>query len=213
MQAADAAAIDDLGIPRLLLMDHAGLAVARHAAALLCDPSAPIAICCGTGYNGGDGLSAARHLQGWGYRPRVILTESLSRLRDEPAVFARIALRLKIAIHEVTATPDEAAGRALQESAVIIDALLGIGLKGLVRQPVAGLIERINQAQRPVVAVDVPSGLNGDTGAVQGVAVKATLTVTFGCLKRGCLIGQGPAHAGRLIVEEITFPHQVLPCR
>ena len=210
MHAMDYAAIETLGIPRLLLMDHAGLAVARQIPPLLPKVLGSILICCGTGYNGGDGLSAARHLQGWGYHPQILLAGSISRLRDEPALFARIARQLGMSIREVTALPDKTVSRLMQESAVIVDALLGIGLQGTVREPTAGLILLINRSGKPVVAVDLPSGLNGDTGAIQGAAIKATVTVTFGRIKRGCIAGEGPSHAGRIVVEAITFPQQVL---
>lgn len=210
MQAIDRAAIERLGIPRLLLMDHAGLAVAREAASLVRDPAVPILICSGTGYNGGDGLSAARHLQGWGYRPRVVLAGALDRLREEPLTFARIAQRLHIPLMEAVAPPSDALAGVMGECGLIVDALLGIGAQGRVRQPHAALIELMNRSGKPILAVDIPSGIDADTGAVQGVAVQAAVTVAFGRAKQGCLVGEGPAHAGRILTDPITIPQQVL---
>jgi len=211
MQQIDAAAIETMGIPRLLLMDHAGLAVARAAKTLCPDASAPVVACCGTGWNGGDGLAAARHLSAWGYPLRLLVTGRVDRLREEPATYARVLQRLGLSVHECRQAEEAAPlERWLAECGVVIDALLGVGMQGAVREPVASVIDRINRSGRPVVAVDVPSGLDADTGRVQGVAIRATVTVTFGLAKRGCLIQDGPAYVGSLIVDPITIPPALL---
>lgn len=221
MQAIDAAAITRYRIPRLVLMEHAGLAIAQAASALhrfgpaaAARPggsSAPVIVCSGTGYNGGDGLSAARHLHGWGYPVHVVLAGRMSQLREEPAQFAAMLAQLQVSITEWTALEELAAiERWLASCAVIVDALLGIGMRGAVREPVASLIERINRSGKPVVSADIPSGLDGDTGLPQGMAVKAAVTVTFGLPKQGCLTGQGPQHTGELVVDPITIPRQLL---
>ena len=100
--------------------------------------------------------------------------------------------------------------RWLEESGLIIDALLGIGARGAVREPMRSLIDRLNRSGKPILAVDIPSGLDGDTGLAQGIAVHATVTVTFGLPKQGCMRGAGPAHVGRMIVESITIPRALL---
>jgi NAD(P)H-hydrate epimerase len=211
MQRIDAAAIGALGIPRLLLMDHAGLAVARAVAALVPSSTRLIALCCGTGFNGGDGLSAARHLHGWGYPLRVLLAGPRERLREEPACFARILDRLKVPVRECTSREGAArAVRWLSGASLLVDALLGIGAAGEVREPAASLIRWMNESGKPIVSADVPSGLDADTGDVRGVAVRASVTVTFGLPKRGCRRRQGPAHTGSLVVEPVTFPMQLL---
>lgn len=211
MQQIDAAAIDRYGIPRLLLMEHAGLAVAHTVSSLSPDPTIPIVLCCGTGYNGGDGLSAARHLHAWGYAPRVILTGAMAQLRTEPRTYAKILTRLRIPLMELTGTGRfERAKRWIESSALIVDALLGIGVRGIVREPIASLMDVLNRSGKPIVAADIPSGLDGDTGLPQGRAVKASVTVTFGLPKQGCFIGRGPAYTGTLITEPITFPPALL---
>lgn len=216
MQQIDAEAIEGIGIPRLLLMEHAGLAVARATHALSPDPSHPIGVCCGTGWNGGDGLAAARHLHAWGYPLRVLVIGRVERLRDEPAIFAGILKRLGVTILEGEGA-EWSGGRlpahvecALRECGVLIDALLGIGIHGPVREPFASLITGMSRLGKPIVAVDIPSGLDGDTGCVQGVAVRATITVAFGLAKRGCTIQDGPAHTGSLMVDPITIPPHLL---
>ena len=209
MQQIDAEAIETCGIPRLLLMEHAGLAVA-HAAASLSRAGA-VLVCCGTGYNGGDGLCAARHLHHWGYAPRVVLAGRLDQLRDEPMIYATIVQRVGIPLMELAGPSDLAlVEQWAASSALIIDALLGLGVRGAVREPIASMIDRLNASGQPIVSADIPSGLDGDTGLPQGRAVKATVTVTFGLPKRGCLEAQGPAHVGTLIVDSITIPRTLL---
>lgn len=210
MQRIDAATIGTFGIPRLLLMEHAGLAVARAAERLSPNRAHPIAVCCGTGFNGGDGLAAARHLHERGYPLRLWVAGPFDRLRGEPAIYATILRRLGLTLAEYADGHQQKAARELSGCGLIIDALLGIGARGVVREPVASLIELVNRAGKPVVAVDLPSGLDGDTGRAQGVAVNATVTVTFGLPKRGCFLEGGPAHTGELIVDPVTFPRALL---
>jgi len=213
MEAIDTEAINALGIPRLLLMEHAGVAVARCARTLLPKPAQPIMICCGSGFNGGDGLAAARHLHDWGYRLHLLLTTQREQLRGEPAIYATILERLGLSLHTVTASDVSEHGLVsswMAACGLIIDALLGIGAHGPAREPMRSLIVRMNAARKPIVAVDVPSGLDADTGAVHGVAVNATRTVTFGLPKRGCFLDEGPAHVGSLQRDSISLPRHLL---
>jgi NAD(P)H-hydrate epimerase len=211
MQAIDRAAIETVGIPRLLLMDHAGFALARAVDREYSDRRMRLLIACGNGYNGGDGFSAARHLQAMGYPIQIILAGRIGELKQEPAVFANISKNLGIPVEPVW---DSAAAPALEalfkQADLIIDALLGIGVRGEVRDPVRSLIERINLSGKPVIAADLPSGLDGDTGEMLGIGVRATHTVTFGRPKHGCFIAQGPGLCGRLHVDPISFPAHLL---
>ena len=156
-------------------------------------------------------MAAARLLREHRYHVRVLLVGSLSRLREEPAIYARMLRQLRVPLR-ICQTPQgvRRAVRWFNNADLIVDALLGIGTKGMVREPLAAVIRSINAANVPVVAVDVPSGLDGDRGTPQGVAVKATTTVTFGCVKRGCLMAHGPAHTGSLTLDPITIPHNLL---
>lgn len=211
MQRIDATAIGTYGIPRLLLMEHAGLAVAHAARALLPRPRARVLVCCGTGYNGGDGLAAARHLHEWGYLLDLFVLGRLDALREEPSTFATIVQQLGLPITEVTSTAivNRVAPR-VDRCRLIIDALLGIGIRGAVREPMASLIRRMNDSHTPILAVDIPSGLDAQTGRVTNVAVRATATVTFGLAKRGCLRRSGPTYTGSLIINPITMPRVLL---
>ena len=219
MQAIDREAIERIGVPRLVLMDHAGRAIAQAAAALMKSkpaawPSRSILICCGTGFNGGDGLSAGRHLESMGYAIKVALLGRWDHLRDEPATYANILRHLDVPIIEIESPASwSRLRRWLAAAPLLIDALLGIGVRGAVREPMPRLIAQMNRVQVPIVAADVPSGLDADTGLVQGAAVKAAVTVSFGLPKRGCLIAEGPAHTGRLLVDAITIPQRLLTVR
>ena len=212
MQRIDELAIHTVGIPRLLLMDHAGRAVANAVRSLIPEPSHEVLVCCGTGHNGGDGFCAARYLLQWGYPLRVVLAgTTVPHLKEEPAVYATILSHLHVALLEVT---DDAqltqAAPVFAHPSVIVDALLGIGWQGPVRPLTARLIALINQANKPVVAADVPSGLDADTGRPHDVAVHATVTVTFGLPKQGLFLGEGPAHVGEVIVDDLGIPTTVL---
>lgn len=212
MQEIDETAIDTLGIPRLLLMDHAGLAVA-HATRELLAPAdrGSVLVCCGTGHNGGDGLAAGRHLDRFGLRPTILLLGRVSELRAEPAAFAAILHRLGLPIREITSERElDAAAALLSGADAVVDALLGIGLRGEVRPLPAALINLINRAGRPVISADVPSGLDADSGHPLGSAVYATVTVSFGLAKRGLLTASGSAYVGRLMVDPITLPPRLL---
>jgi NAD(P)H-hydrate epimerase len=209
MRALDARAIETLGIPGPRLMENAG----RGAAAVIAREWAPvrgrrILVLCGKGNNGGDGFVVARHLKAKGARPRVLLVG----LRAEVTGDAAGALgRWRGKVEEIR---DEAGpatvARALAEADLVVDALLGTGLTGAARGLTAQVIEQINRSTArggvPVVALDLPSGLGSDGGALLGHTVRATLTTTFAGLKRSLLLHPAAEHAGRVVVVPIGVP-------
>lgn len=194
------------GISRLQLMENAGRGVAEEVASRVGRRDAKIAVFCGLGGNGGDGFVAARHLACMGFRVDVILAGRHSDIANEEAKKnweALTSLRRLISITEVydsSLIPDIKAD-------VVIDALLGIGLERPPRPPISWLIKRINEMDAYKVAVDVPSGINSDTGEVLGEAVKADLTVTFHKAKPGLL--KAKEHVGELIVKSIGIPEEL----
>lgn len=211
LQQLDQQATTQYGIPALLLMEHAGEAVARAVEALVPDRAGIVVCVAGSGHNGGDGLAAVRLLHTAGYQPQIFLLGRREALTHEPALYANILTQLAIPVHSLTT--DHAWAQltaACAQSAVIVDAVLGIGWQGPLRADAQRAIAVINDAGRPVVAVDVPSGLAADTGAVSTVAVRATTTVTFGAAKQGFGVGEGPAHTGRVEVATITYPPALL---
>jgi len=205
MRALDARAIQDLGIAGTRLMEAAGAGAAR----LIAREFAPIrgrrvVILCGKGNNGGDGFVVARHLRARGARVRVLLVAARGEVRGD----ATWALgRLGAARVTELAAPDlEALGRDLASADVVVDALLGTGLTGPARDPMARVIETVNASGRPVVALDLPSGAGSDTGALAGPTVNATVTATFGGHKRALVVHPAAARAGRVTVIPIGIP-------
>jgi hydroxyethylthiazole kinase-like uncharacterized protein yjeF len=158
-------------------------------------------VLCGGGNNGGDGWMMARLGRAAGLDARVLWTTPPDALRGEAAQAASEALAAGVPALEFTAT--SAVAGALARADVLVDALLGIGLTTPVRAPVAAAIEAINAAGRPVLALDVPSGLCADSGRVLGCAVRAEATVSFIALKSGLLLGAGPDHSGALSVDDL----------
>jgi ADP-dependent NAD(P)H-hydrate dehydratase / NAD(P)H-hydrate epimerase len=196
-RALDQWAIGDLGIAGLDLMERAGTGLAE-----LCDelaPSGSIAVVCGKGNNGGDGLVAARKLRERAREVQVLLLGSPDELRGD----ARANLDRLSGPQPVPFTPT-----ALRGATGIVDAILGTGFSGEPREPLAGAIRAINEfaGEAAVVACDVPSGVDGSTGEVNGVAVRARATATFHAAKPGLWIAPGKALAGQVRVVDIGIP-------
>jgi hydroxyethylthiazole kinase-like uncharacterized protein yjeF len=195
MRAADAWAIDDQGVASLDLMERAGAGLARAAGEV--SRGGPIRIVVGKGNNGGDGLVAARLLRGVGLVVDVLAAGPLDELRGD----ARVNLeRLP------GEPPRELGPHDLAGSGAVVDALLGTGFSGVPREPVASAIAQINAQDAPVVACDVPSGVDATTGEVEGEAVRAVLTATFHGPKVGLYVAPGAYHAGEVRVIEIGIP-------
>lgn len=212
MQAIDRQAAAEYGVPTLLLMENAGAAVARRAAALLGGrlQGRRVVVAAGPGNNGGDGLVAARRLAAAGARVRVVMAvdggPEQPRLSEDAAVQYRLARAFDLEWSWVDDEPPPAGVRLMGDADLIVDAVLGTGSRGAPRGKAARVIEWMAQAGRPSLAVDIPSGVDADTGQVPGPAVRCVETVTFGAPKPGLLTFPGAAHAGRIWVAEIGFP-------
>lgn len=203
-------AIETVGIPSVVLMDRAGEAIARSVQRSLGRMQDPkVTIVCGTGNNGGDGFVTARYLQASGVKVKVLVSGSLKDLKDDPKVFYGVLKALKVPVVFLK-TLGVSAAQIIKTSDVIVDALFGIGLN----RPLAGLHEKLvtamNQGRAKIWAVDIPSGLDGTTGKVLGVCVKASKTVTFSCPKKGFFVNDGPAYTGRLEIADIGLPEILL---
>ncbi len=199
MQEIDRTAIRSIGIAGPVLMERAGVAVAREIKGSYRQRRAFIA--CGTGNNGGDGLVIARELHNAGYLVKVLILGNRNRLSPDCREQYSIARKLKLPVGFGTSIT-----RKDTHGAVLVDALFGTGLNKEISGPAASMIRRMNASEYPVVSVDIPSGISADTGQVLGIAVKADLTVTFGLPKIGHYLGPGAEHTGRLQVEDIGFP-------
>ena len=201
MKEWDAGTIRDIGVPSLVLMERAALAIADTAAEIASSAArkpARILAVCGPGNNGGDGAAAARILTLRGFSCRILMAGSYDRLSPDMEVQLSMCKKLGI---PVTRAP-EADMASVRDSDVIIDAVFGIGLKRDVEDP-CGLYEAINSSGVPVVSADIPSGISADTGEVMGCAVKADVTVTMQALKIGHLLYPGTGHCGRTEIADI----------
>ena len=198
MAAVDRAMVEVCGLELLQVMEVAGRAVAIAARCLR--PDGSIAILCGSGGNGGDAFVCARYLAGWGYEVQCWLIEPASELRGLAGHQMQICQKLAIPIEgpEVDI--------AFPDSALIVDGIFGFGLKAAPDGRATGLIEAANRADTPILAIDVPSGVDATSGSAFTLAIVAGHTVTLGLPKRGLLVGDGPAHAGTVIVADIGIP-------
>jgi hydroxyethylthiazole kinase-like uncharacterized protein yjeF len=193
------------GTPGEELMERAGLAVARSAIEFLKRRDARAALLfAGKGNNGGDAIVAARHLAGAGCHPTLVLLCRRQELQGDPlAHFQKLVSGIHV--FELPTLDQLSEIVAETEPAVIVDGLLGTGLKGEVREPYATAIKVINGLHRPVVAIDIPSGLDSDTGEVCGVCDQADVTVTMGLPKIGLLKPAAADFVGRIEVADIGF--------
>ncbi len=212
MRDLDTRTINDIGVPGIALMENAGAGAARaltRAYGPVRDKR--VVIFCGPGNNGGDGLVIARHLHQQGCRPEVVLLADPSRLTGDAATNLAVVQHLPIPLH--IALDEEEVGRTaslVNGAHCIVDALFGTGLTRPVAGRFAAAVEAINRAALPVLAVDIASGLDSDTGQVLGVAVRAERTVTFGLPKPGHWLHPGREHTGRIETVDIGIPPEVV---
>ena len=192
------------GITAASLMENAGREVARAAAAVAGGLYGRRAlVVCGKGNNGGDGLVAARHLARWGVRVTVVMLEEATDLREPAAANFRRLSETDVRVRPFSPAVLE---RELARADVAIDAIFGTGFRGMPEDEFEAAIAGLNDGGTPVVAVDIPSGVNGETGGVEGDAVWADVTVTFGAAKTGVVLLPGAERAGLVEVAEIGFP-------
>lgn len=207
-----------LGMPGEQLMEHAGVAVAAAARALALDTDrwehGPVVILVGPGNNGGDGLVAARHLAEIGARVVIALVASGARptTADAARNWDRVVRDGRITIVHTPVARDVAMlGNGIEKAAVIVDALLGTGVRGPLREPIRAAVELINRARAamvPVLAVDAPTAIDLTSGDPSDPAVRADLTITFHRPKTGLATRNGKTLAGRVLVAPIGIPDE-----
>jgi len=200
----DRRATEDHGIPTATLMDAAGRRVAQVAEAMLREHGGRrVVVLTGKGNNGGDGLVAARYLRASGIEVTALLAAPKQEFAGEAARALAAAAEAGVSILAGNAARYE---NAIAEADLVIDALFGTGFRGLVGGNAAALIESANRSGRPILAVDMPSGLQADTGTWDGPCIRATATVTMGLPKLGLVLFPGAEIAGRLYVADIGYP-------
>jgi NAD(P)H-hydrate epimerase len=206
MQALDRRAIECLGIPSIALMENAGCAVAREIAARLKKAPRPrVCLVCGLGNNAGDGFVVARHLMIAGIKTTTFLAGKPSQLKNDAAINYKIIKKCKYPLFCLQKA-DAFFVREIKKADIVVDALFGTGLCREIKDPVKGIIDAVNQHGKYVVSVDIPSGLDGTTGKIWGVCIKAETTITFACTKKGFYQKEGPQQTGRIVVADIGIP-------
>ncbi|MDO8733789.1 MAG: NAD(P)H-hydrate epimerase [Elusimicrobiota bacterium] len=192
----DKIAVEKFSIPSIILMENAG----KNTAEIILKKFHPqqVAIFCGGGNNGGDGFVIARHLFNNDVKVKVFTAQKISKYTGDALINLNILQKIKIPLTYLSAQKIK-----IPKVDLIVDALLGTGTKGKIREPYKKIIRKINSLKIPVVSVDIPSGIDADTGKKQGVAVKSNLTVTMVAIKKGLLINDGRKLSGKIIVTDI----------
>jgi len=212
----DKRAQTEIGLPSIVLMENAGIGLAHHIRNTMIPPIniCKVAMICGTGNNGGDGFAAARHLFQQSIRPIVFLAGEETMLKGDAAVNYRIIRRLGI-------TCESMANFSAHQSEwnrvpiLIIDALVGTGFRPPLRDPLKSVTREINRFKKmhttsvKVLAVDIPSGLDGDSGAAEEDTVRADMTVALACLKPGLVKPESRPFVGRTEVVDIGIPESL----
>jgi len=211
MREVDQRAIEEAGVPSLLLMEHAGLGVLHEIEKRFgaCSQKV-VSIVAGKGNNGGDGYVVARHLLKMGAIPKVFLAVDPKQIKGDAKVNLSLFEKWGGQIFTVTPGNLRTVKKDLAESHLIIDALFGTGLSSPLEGLVAQLVRFINSLNLPVVAIDIPSGIHSDSGHVLGVAMKAWVTATMGLPKQGCYFFPGAEYVGDLTIVDIGIPPSVL---
>jgi NAD(P)H-hydrate epimerase len=210
VRAIDAWAINTLGVPGVVLMENAGRSCAELIEEKLRDNTDPIVcIFCGTGNNGGDGYVIARHLINNGHRVIVVVCGDPAKIKGDARINLDILERMDQSIEVLNPADDGAADRIGSYTAdadLLVDGLFGTGLRGQVSDEYKHVIERMNACRCPILAVDIPSGLDCDSGQSLGAAIQAAWTVTFVAVKKGFTSGGAQPYTGEIFVASIGVP-------
>ncbi len=209
MRELDRRTIEDLGLPGMVLMELAARGATAACVEMLGDNlrGSDVLVFCGPGNNGGDGYAVARRLFNHYANPIVYLLADRDRIKGDAKMNLDVYEKLGGRVVDVQSADDL---KNLPRADLIVDAIMGTGLEGTVRGIYADAIDAINEHPAPVLAVDIPSGVNGRTGVVEGNVVFADVTATFGGLKAGLVLEPGLDYAGRIEVIDIQIPPEFI---
>ncbi len=207
MREVDRLMVEEYGIVLLQMMENAGRNLARLAATLAAGArDRSVLVLAGKGNNGGGGMVAARHLSNMGVRVRVILPVAVRELTDVPAHQASILQRMGLELLEAEDTPQTRLERLFGEADLIVDALIGYSLTGAPRGRFAALIDGTNASGKPIVSLDVPSGVDAGSGTVYGSSIRAVATLTLALPKTGLGAPEVREHLGELYLADLSVP-------
>lgn len=207
MSRVDARAIESFGIPSSCLMETAGARAANIIWEEFGRPGLRAVVVAGKGNNGGDGFVIARHLSNMGADVRVFTVMAMDEVSGDPSIFMKILLKMELPIEQ--AADEEGLSRlarVVSESDLLIDAILGTGFVPPARGFISDALSGLSQCKIPVVAVDIPSGLDATSGSATPPFLKAAFTVTFGALKRGHFLMPAANNAGKIRLVDIGIP-------
>jgi ADP-dependent NAD(P)H-hydrate dehydratase / NAD(P)H-hydrate epimerase len=207
MRVIDRRTIEGYSIPGSVLMERAGLAVASRIKEAFSPRK--VIIIAGSGNNGGDGLVVARNLYNEGWDVKVFLTVKPEDLKGDALLQYRIAVKFGLKIYPINEFLTNCSS-LITRHCILVDALLGTGISKNVTGLLSEVISYLNRSNVPIISVDIPSGISSDNGQIMGEAVRADCTVTFGLPKRGHLLYPGAQHSGKLFIEDIGFPKELL---
>ncbi len=202
----DQLAVEQYAMPSIILMENAG----RNAAEVIRREyehlkGKTVVIFCGPGSNGGDGFVVARHLHNAGYDVKIVLSCHTERLKGDALTNFNIITRMHIPVLTI-----EEIDEVLAESSLVVDALLGTGFSGQVHAPIDYMIEKMNQANKPIVSIDVPSGIDCYVAQPAKSVIKAELTITFVAVKDAFRTVECEPYIGRVEVADIGIPKELV---
>lgn len=211
VRAIDRFAAEELGIPILVLMENAGRGCADLLVQAGVAGNGPVCICCGRGNNGGDGFVIARHLEVLEIPTEVFLFDDRSAFQGPALANLKVLDKIDVPVHELRLPGDlDQLHKHLARASWIVDALLGSGSQGELRDPYAAAVEVMNAAGAPILAVDMPSGLDCDTGTPGPVCIRAKLTGSFLAVKPGFANPAAAEFLGEVHVLPIGIPRTVI---
>ena len=200
MNEIDRYSMEEVGIPSMVLMEKAAMKLVSVITSKIAKSDKILAVC-GMGTNGGDGVAAARMLWEDGYQAEILLVGDKTRASEQMKQQLRIAGNLGMSVYN---------SAKISEYTVIIDSLFGVGLKRNIEGNYAQIIQEVNDSKAIVFSVDLPSGIDGTTGKILGIAIRADYTVTFGYHKIGLILFPGCEYTGDVIVADIGFPRKAM---
>ncbi|HHW28152.1 MAG TPA: NAD(P)H-hydrate dehydratase [Syntrophomonadaceae bacterium] len=212
MREMDLDATRKYSIPSLILMENAGLSIVQVIEQRFLGEEVQgkrVFIIAGPGNNGGDGFVVGRHLFNRGAFVSFLITVPAENYRGDAAVNLKIVQDMGLPYTVLQPENLDSVAVELKKADLIVDALFGTGFKGVPREPIASLIRMVNEAGKPVVAVDIPSGMEADTGRISGDCIRAKATVTMGMPKLGLFLDPGAQYTGEVIVGDISFPPEL----
>ncbi|MCM3764872.1 NAD(P)H-hydrate dehydratase [Neobacillus niacini] len=211
MQMMDRYTMEKLGLPGIVLMENAGARVVEEILASFSNQTPRVLVLAGGGNNGGDGFVIARRLIDLGVEAQILLLADPTRISGDAKIHYDVYINRKLPIFYLHELSMKEVNPRLEWADVIVDALLGTGVNGPVREPLSRVISLVNEykGNKLILSVDIPSGVSSDTGNVDGVAIKADKTITFVFPKKGFFFNQGPSYIGEWKAVDISVPPAV----